>query len=113
MAKTDRVQNVQTPGVDQTQADDTASQADTAAELSTEQPAAPAVAPDIAALVAAEVARQMAQKTQAPAVVKAAPLPTQEEALKKVLADPKRRSVLSVDGWVTATAPQPAGFAKA
>lgn len=61
MAKTDRVQNVQTPGVDQTQADDTASQADTAAELSTEQPAAPAVAPDIAALVAAaERARERA-----------------------------------------------------
>lgn len=112
MPKADRVQNVQTPGAQPTEEQDTG--AGTAAELSTEAPDQPAVAPDIAALVAAEVAKALAAQRPASMPEAAAPLPTQKEALATVLADPKRRSVLSVDGWVTH--PEPVGaapFAKA
>ncbi|WP_439587502.1 hypothetical protein [Hydrogenophaga sp.] len=111
MSKAPRVQNVQTPGAQPVEEQDTG--AGTAAELSTESPNEPGVAPDIATLVAAEVARQMAQRTAAPAAAAAAPLPTQEEALAKVKADPKHRSVLSVDGFVVWSEPTPTPFAKA
>lgn len=88
MSKAPHVQNVQTPG--EATEDETLSEGEQ-----------PAVAPDIMALVQAEVARQMAQRNSNPTLVAPEPLPTQEEALEMVRKDPKRRSVLSVDGWVT------------
>ncbi len=99
MSKAPRVQNVQTPGVD----------ADKDEVIEGEQPA---LAPDLQALVAREVAKALNKQTAA-MPEPAAPLPTQAEALKMVKADPKHRSVLSVDGWVTYTAPAQPGFARA
>lgn len=96
-------QPIQTPGVE------------------TPQPDAPAesgapLAPDIQALVAAEVAKALKQAkptAKGPRV----PLPSHDEALAQVKADPKHRSVLSTEGWVVYTAPvkerDESGFAKA
>lgn len=109
MSKAPRVQNVQLPGAEQPV--DEPQEAGTASELVAEMPA-PAVAPDIAALVAAEVARALSKKASA-AATKAKPVPTQEEAIAMVKADPKHRSVLSVDGWVVGEAPVSTPFAKA
>jgi len=120
-ASTPRVQTVQTPGVAPQVAEGEAAEnlGDTA-EASVDQPA---MAPDIAAIVQAEVARIL--KVQADARAQAvanpagaAPLPTQAETLAQVNADPKRRSVLSKDGWVVTSKPlvqgrDDAGFAKA
>ena len=94
-----RVTNVQTPGAEATQ-QEPAENDGTTDQLSTETEQ-PTIAPDVQALVAAEVARQMALSRPAPAAVAAAPLPSQAEALEMVRKDPKRRSVLSADGWVT------------
>ena len=75
---------------------------------------------DVAALVAEEVDRRLARMEAARLRAQANPageeLPTQEEAMAKVMADPKHRSVLSKDGWVTFQAPPKEldehGFAK-
>ena len=118
MAKAPRVQNIQTPGVDQADAADTADTDESldggaAAELSTAEPEGPALAPDLEALVAREVAKALSKNKVATARAKPAELPTQEAALEQVNADPKRRAVLSKDGWVTASEPTQAPFAKA
>jgi len=118
VAKAPRVQNIQTPGVDQADAADTADTDESldggaAAELSTAEPEGPALAPDLEALVAREVAKALRQNTAAVAKAQPVELPTQEEALATVKADPKHRSVLSKDGWVTYSEPTQAPFAKA
>ena len=102
MPKADRVQNVQTPGVEAVDLDETA----------TGEADQPTLAPDLQALVAREVAKALGQQ-KAAMPEPAKPLPTQAEALAMVKADPKCRSVLSVDGWVTVTPPTTAPFAKA
>lgn len=87
-----RVINVQTPGAEATQ------QEPAETEGTTEQ--APALAPDLQAIVDASVARALQAQRGTPTPVAAAPLPTQGEALAAVKADPKRRSILSQDGYV-------------
>lgn len=120
-ASTPRVQTVQTPGVaPQVAEGETAENLGDTAEASVDQPA---VAPDIAAMVQAEVARILKVQADARAQAMAnpagsTPLPTQAEALAQVNADPKRRSVLSKDGWVVTSKPlvegrDESGFAKA
>jgi len=98
-------QPIQTPGVETPKADAPA-QADTGAPL----------APDIQALVAAEVAKAL-NKAKPSAKGQRAPLPSHDEALAQVKADPKHRSVLSTEGWVVYSAPvkerDESGFAKA
>lgn len=122
-----RAQNVQIPGAETTQTPEgteetqgdgsDAGVADTAQDVTNPESGLP---PDIQALVQMEVARVLARQQASRAEVQTvqANLPTQEEALAKCNADPKRRSVLSKDGWVVTSKPlvngrDENGFAKA
>jgi len=120
-AAASRVTNVQTPGAeapagqDDTQ-DTTSTDAGPQAENTGDE-----LPPDVQAIVDARVAAAVkADRRLRGAVVKTASgLPTQAEALAQVNADPKRRSVLSEDGWVVTSKPldhagrDGNGFAKA
>lgn len=117
-----RAQNVQIPGAETAQPEGNHQAEGQAGEQAQTEGVAPAAAlpADVQALVQMEVARilarQQASRNQAKAEEKE--LPTQAEALAKVNADPKRRSVLSKDGWVVTNKPiaqgrDESGFAKA
>ncbi len=105
-----RAQNVQIPGAETTQTpegtEETQGDGSDAGVAGTAEPAA-TLPPDLQALVQMEVARTLARanasktEPQAPAVE----LPTQEEALAQANADPKRRAVLSKDGYVVTSKP--------
>lgn len=112
MTKAARAQNVQIPGAETPQ--------DAADKPEEEQGTTAALPPDMQALVQMEVAKVLArqQASRAEAVASAKDLPTQEEALAQVNGDPKRRSILSKDGWVVTSRPivhgrDESGFAKA
>lgn len=120
MTKAARAQNVQIPGAETGPTSDEAQ--DTGQAEQPQEAAAPAaqLPGDVQALVQMEVARILAMQQASRAQVKAQDreLPTAAEALKQVNADPKRRSVLSKDGWVVTNKPivqgrDESGFAKA
>lgn len=94
-----RVTNVQTPGADATQQEP--ENPDTTTDALSTEPGQQSLPPDLQAIVDASVARALQAQRGTPTPVAAAPLPTQAEALEQVRNDPKRRSVLSQDGWVT------------
>lgn len=116
MSKLSRGQPVQTPGVESTTTDPEQTQSDTVA-------AGDDLPPDVQRLIDQRVAKALGDERRArnkaqtnPATGKA-DLPSQEEALAQVNKDPKRRAVLSREGWVTASSPvkerDESGFAKA
>lgn len=119
---TTKAATIQTPGMETPPADDTQAGDPEAGGAGQEAGGEPTegLPADVAALVAQEVAKQMARNEAARLRAKANPagekLPTQAEALAKVMADPKHRSVLSDEGWVTFQAPPKErdehGFAK-
>lgn len=122
-----RAQNVQIPGAESTQAagestDETQAAGTDAGvtEGAEDTLGNQALPPDIAALVQMEVAKVLArqQASRAEPQAAAAELPTQAEALAQCNSDPKRRSVLSKEGWVVTSKPltqgrDENGFAKA
>ncbi len=100
-SKTSRGQTVQTPGAEAGE--------DTGETQNPEGGGEPqaTITPEMQAIIDAQVAagvKAELRRRGAP-VEQNSHLPTQAEALKQVNADPKRRAVLSRDGWVTTSKP--------
>lgn len=127
MSKASRTHAIQTPGVDPAYVTGDAAGATEGDAGSGEQASAGSVEdelpPDVQRLIDKRVADALAAQRHTEARAKLNPatgrtdLPTQEEALAQVKADPKRRAILSRDGYVTAPAVvkqrDESGFAKA